>query len=422
MPRFSARRTILRRPILICLALGCSLPAVSHADPPGERAGVPCVSNPATPRDGTRTVALNELWRFSSEDDNELLFGRVQDVLADETGNFYLLDRQLAQVHVFSPDGRYLRSLSHEGDGPGETRNPTSILLLPSGALGIVQAFPARIVTLDLENRPLSPIELRPPGAELGTNRFALCVRSRGGTLAYAGRTLGTRPDDPSPRDLLVTCDLDGREQAVVLQKESADVMSTHKWIETEEYFVGRRGWTIGPEGNIYAAPERDIYAVHVFAPDGKRLRIFERDYVARLRNEAEKADMGIQMEADGQEIPVDNVIADRDPAITRIHVTADGETWVLHSLSTQDLPDGILQRHDVFDREGRYIREVALSWPERRNENDMVFYPSDERLIVVRGFDPRIRISIGGGGNDVEVPEEERPPLEVICYALSDR
>ena len=82
---------------------------------------------------------LEELWRAGGDD--ELLLGRIEEVRLGPDGNLYLMDQQLSQVLVLSPDGEYMRTLSREGEGPGEVRRPAGMLFMPDGNLGLLQPF-----------------------------------------------------------------------------------------------------------------------------------------------------------------------------------------------------------------------------------------------------------------------------------------
>lgn len=94
--------------------------------------GIPHVRNGEVPREGTVTLTPQELWRAGGEED-EHFFGVISAALADSAGNIYLLDRQLSEVAVYSSDGRFLRTLSREGEGPGEVRRPVDMLWMPTG-------------------------------------------------------------------------------------------------------------------------------------------------------------------------------------------------------------------------------------------------------------------------------------------------
>lgn len=99
------------------------------------RAVVPRVTNEG-PALAPRTVELEELWRVGGEE-SELLFGTVIEAISDNQGAVYLLDHQLCHVQVFSPEGVLLRTLSREGDGPGEVRLPRDVVMLSDGSIGI---------------------------------------------------------------------------------------------------------------------------------------------------------------------------------------------------------------------------------------------------------------------------------------------
>jgi len=122
----------------------------------------PEINNGPTPAQPVETMPMQELWRIGGLDDDENLLGVINKVLADETGQLYLLDIQLTEVQVYDAEGEYVRSLGKRGDGPGELRFVTDALFMPDGTLGLVQPFPGRIVKVDLEGLPAG--ELRPGG------------------------------------------------------------------------------------------------------------------------------------------------------------------------------------------------------------------------------------------------------------------
>ncbi|MCP4291461.1 MAG: hypothetical protein GY780_06465, partial [bacterium] len=82
------------------------------------------VENSSKPAQGVQKVVLEELWRVGGEDDEDNIFGIVNRALVDDENNIYLLDAQLAQISVYSPDGELIKTLGREGDGPGEFPGP----------------------------------------------------------------------------------------------------------------------------------------------------------------------------------------------------------------------------------------------------------------------------------------------------------
>ena len=91
-------------PLLICLVL---LTQTALADSPVREIidGVPHVKNGSTPTTGVQALRMNELWRVGGEGAEEILFGLTPKVCTDGKGQVYVLDSQLSQVLVFSPDG-----------------------------------------------------------------------------------------------------------------------------------------------------------------------------------------------------------------------------------------------------------------------------------------------------------------------------
>jgi len=54
-------------------------------------------------------------------------FGKIVDAAWDSAGSVYLLDGAARMIRVFSAEGRFVRTVSREGRGPGELITPRSI-------------------------------------------------------------------------------------------------------------------------------------------------------------------------------------------------------------------------------------------------------------------------------------------------------
>lgn len=384
--------------------------------------GVPHIRNSATPRDGTETWQLQELWRAGGEDDEEIFFGVIGGAVIDDDGNLYLLDRQLCQVYVFSAAGEYLRALSREGEGPGELRRPRDLLFMPSGSLGVVLGFPGKIVQLDLEGNPagaFSPGSDQPTAGGFNGISGAAC---RDGHLVIAGTNMSPTDDGMRRTSYLASYALDGAEQVRFLEKNSTPDFARREFIEKDQYFVDRGGWALAPDGRVYAATRRDEFAISVYTPDGTLERVIERPYTPRKRTEAEKQEIadGIVMIVNGQRLEIEAEIEDHDPAIGRIHVTDDGLLWVLGSRGNREQPNGIMLTYDVFGPGGAFIKQVAIACPGNGRQ-DRLFFAGENRLVLVKGFLDAQRAMFGGSGeSEGDSEEEEEPaPVEVVCYEV---
>ncbi len=119
------------------------------------REGVIWVLNPAEPVSEPVVVTANEIWRAGGEGDDEILFGVISQITTDTKGNIYLLDSQLNQVMVFSPNGEHVRAIGRSGEGPGEFQRPSDLFLTADGNVAVMQRMPGRVVLLTPEGEPL---------------------------------------------------------------------------------------------------------------------------------------------------------------------------------------------------------------------------------------------------------------------------
>lgn len=114
-------------------------------------------------------VVAEEELRVGSVDDPDAGFSRIGGVAVDTDGLIYVLESQDRQVRVYDDQGRLVRRIGGEGEGPGEFRSPMLIglqhdtLAIGDPGLGRVTLF-LRTGQL-LETVPTPPVWLQPvPG------------------------------------------------------------------------------------------------------------------------------------------------------------------------------------------------------------------------------------------------------------------
>lgn len=77
---------------------------------------------------------LSRLWEIGGTDtDAAYAFGLVGDMAFGPEGSVYVLDSGNAVVRVYDSTGRHLRSFGGQGEGPGEFRFPTRMLVAEDG-------------------------------------------------------------------------------------------------------------------------------------------------------------------------------------------------------------------------------------------------------------------------------------------------
>jgi hypothetical protein len=377
------------------------------------------VHNDAHPPGGVETVQARELWRAGGEDD-ERFFGVIARAISDEVGNVYLLDSQLSEAHVYSPEGEFIRTLGREGDGPGEVRGPADCCLFPDGTLGFVQAFPGKIVKVNPDGTPAETISYGTGPAAQG--RFAVLIRAmmRGGAFVLGGIRMSFANDGSgSETRFLSLCDDSGTEQHCYVSKTTNVNYASLTMSELDQDFAWARS-ALGPGGNLYVAPDRNVYRIEVHSPAGELLRVIEREYVSPKRNARQLEAARRQLEAYAryyrtalQEITIE----ESEPDITDVWVAPDGHLWVRTSHGDNHAPEGILTTYDLFDESGRFRKQLAVACPGDP-ARDLIFMVGQDRMILVSGGVGAALTQLGVSPAD-ESQEDETGILEVICLHL---
>jgi len=386
-------------------------------------AAVPVVTNPAEPP-ARETRDLRIAWRAGGDDESQVLLGQIGVVISGPAGEVYALDSQLSQVQVYDRNGRHLRTLGREGDGPGEFRHPVGLFLPGDGTVAVQQAFPGRISYLDPETGiARGTWELGQDEPTVGGMSFVETARRRAGTFVVSAATAAFDQGAGEIRNVnfLAVLGAEGRERARLAEVSTRRSLVQFTIDELASYFPGDRGlWDVGPDGRIWLATRYDAYTIAVHAPDGAREREITREHTARVRTDAEKEEQrnSMRINISGQEPRIDWKLQDRVPCIASLQVLDDGTLWVRNSHAADAWADAGRMVYDVYSPDGRLAREVTVVVPEGGEGNRLVLL-DDGRFLLIKGQDS-LSISISSGDDDaVHTTDEELGDalLELICY-----
>ena len=416
---FCAFNPFIRRFALGWVLLATFLLAapIGLAEQPAFPADVPVVENPAIPPNGLQVVQLEEMWRAGGED-SEVFFGHVFRAVADDQDNVYLLDTQLSEVPVFSPTGEHLKTLSREGEGPGESREPADLTMMPDGTLGIVQRFPAKVVKVTLDGTPAGNMEFGDSAA--GGFNSVFTGRLRGDNLMFVAQ-YATRTEQMQTRTWYVArFDAAGQEVARCWSQDLVIDFSNPVIRETDILNPIVFGSTPGPDGKVYIAPFWDDYSILVYASDGSLDHVVTRPFEARKRVDLETG--RIQRVFDfwgsrgGGLLPTE--VQPNATAITDLYVDAENRLWVENSRSAEAGPAEAMLTYDIYDAEGRFDRQVALVC-DGDPQDDELFRVSDDMVVLIKGSIPALYASMAGGAVEAIEEEEaaEAADMEVVCY-----
>jgi len=400
---------------ILSLALLCPQIARAGVNDTSPEARIVKNTEPALP---PTTLSLEEVWRVGGEED-DLLFGTVTETAVDQDGNVYLLDSQLCQVIVISPEGERVRTLSREGDGPGEVRQPRDLVLLPDQTVGIMTMFPAKLVRLSREGDPRESLIVTSGDGEPGGFTAGAVCASRGGNLVL-GATKLTQTESGQDR-VMYLCSVadDGREEVRYCESRmSLDFRKLH-FSEREISPGFHSALALGPDGKVYVPQAWDSYTIMVYRPDGALERIIARSFENRKRTEQELRRVNALFDASARNNPY-NETREIEPCpqvINGLHVDDAGRLWVLHSRSSENRPAGVMQCYDLFDANGKYLQQVFVACEGDPDYDGLQLLP-EGRILLMKGL---VLASMAQSdlGNIPLGEDEESSNMEFVCYRV---
>jgi hypothetical protein len=383
-----------------------------------EKDGVLHVVNPAEPSNKPVTLKPEEMWRIGGEDDEEI-FGVITDVIADDDGNFYLLDAQLSEIKVYSEDGEYLRTIGREGEGPGEFRGAFNMFRVPGGNIGVLQTFPGKIVVLTPDGEPADDFPL--PEVEVEGFRILLGAQYAGDKLAMTYMVNQPSQEGFSQNNFLALVEKDGSKETRLYDQKANFTVAAAIFAE-KEWDSFRNRWTAAPDGRAFAAVNFGQYSINMWNSNGTLARVIERDYPDHVRSEEDHERLLGIYKGFTRQIPVPNVKYELEKTwnpIQQMAAREDGSLWVLSSHGTQGLPDGVMAVYDVYDKQGHFVKQVTL-----KGKGDPTvdgYFLVRDRLFVVTDFLNSLMALQGGGGQaeEEEDLEEEDVLMEIISYKV---
>ncbi|MCI0451765.1 MAG: 6-bladed beta-propeller [Candidatus Latescibacteria bacterium] len=307
------------------------------------------IKNPAkAPR--TQVVHLDELWRVGEDDESEAVFGHITDVTADAEQRTYVLDGRMNRVAVFSPEGRFIRTIGQEGEGPGEFRQANGVVVFPGGIVGVLRGQPPALVrfrvsdgffvdNIYFERIPEHPFQT------------IVSAKCRGETFALLGRDLREHVDGFDYVYRLMRFDRQGK-----FLGECGNTVSQFRRGNPVVREQPNILWALAPDGELLVSSVPQ-YRLVEYGLDCRVQRVITRDYDPRERTNAEKDRIRERYRAVGSQVDV----SDHAPDVAWMSIDAAGRTWVMNSRGRVDLPPDSLGVFDVFEPDGRLVSMIDV-------------------------------------------------------------
>ena len=378
--------------------------------------GVRHVHNDAVPVRGERTLRLEEIWRIEVMEAEELI-GVVSDVISGPDGTVWMSDTQLGRVLVYSAEGTLLRTLCHEGEGPGELVSPRALTWTPGGDLGVIDRRMGEITRVDTLGVPLPSLRLQDTTGQPLASGYLQMVGCRGEVLALCGTFF--RHDDAGSRNIrfFSLFDAQGRETRRLMEAPSGFDFQARSFDEAADYFVDHGQWTIDALGRIVYAPDRDRYRLEMRDATGALVQVIERDYRPRRRDEADKQHVrdSVSMSINGESVTLHCDLEDYDKCIAFVMATADGRLWVLSEEGLRDRADDVAGTFDIFDDEGTFQETIRVECP-LVPEEDSILMLDDGRWVLLCNIASAQRAMYAGLSDVAAEAADDERPLEIIC------
>ncbi len=402
---------------VLCLSVdGWCEPAV-HVAPAHIASEVVRVSNSPNPAGGTDTWHLEELWTLGGEDEDDFLFGVITQLSIDREGSVYCLDNQLSQVSVFSRDGEFLRTIGSAGEGPGEVTNPLSMVLLPTGDIGLVKALPGKLVLLRSEGVPSGefvPHEYDPSRGAIGLLYKCIAAESR---FVFAGAQLKVDSEDGTQgRSFHIrSYGQDGQRITEFYTKQVSWNASDLVLREIDSDFPWQR-FDVDKHGRVAIARERNDYEISIYEPDGAIYRIIEMDYDSYMRAPDQKAVYNKAFRSRARQLPgVSRIETEAcEPDIEELRYADDGTIWTQSSRQRWASKEGEFC-FNVFSEDGTFEKVVRIICPGSAWEDRLFFGPGN-RVYKVSGF---LSAALGAQGLRSTSVDTEPEPMTITCYQV---
>jgi 6-bladed beta-propeller len=312
--------------------------------------GVKTIHNPETPKYGTFAFDLVEDLTIGSETDDAYFFPYSAGIAVDGQGTICVADYGNERVQVFDKNGRYVRTLGRVGQGPGEYRFPSGVMIDADGNF---------IVT----DGSRSLLAFSPQGLFL--KKVVVKTDLSRPLLGPGGTIVGSVPPSPraaaGPKNRLVLLSPDGRVLKTVAEYPACGVVQD---LVIRHWYTCGLSLCLRSADSLYYGFDLD-YQVHIVDPDGRALFAFTKAEKPVPLSSEEKAltrKEGIfTWEGQGDPRKTDLGMPGHRPFWSDLISDDEGRLYVVRFQTILE-KDKTTREVDVFSRDGLYL--YRMTWP----------------------------------------------------------
>lgn len=311
--------------------------------------GIRTVKNPENPRNGEFVFDLVEDLAIGNDKDDAYLFPEGVTVSIDDNGVFYVCDYGNRRVQVYGRDGTFVRTLGRVGQGPGEYRFPSSVLLDESGNILVSDA--RSLVVFSREGLFLRNILLKA--------FLPMPMAGPGGTI------IGTTQPNPraegGPKNELIQLGPDGERLRTLAE---FPIYGVSKDGILRHWYTGGISYCRRTADSVYYGFSQD-YRIRVIDGEGRVLLDFSKPEKAQaITAEEEKTTRekgSFIWSGRGEPRKADLGMPDHRPFFSRFFSDDAGRLYVVRFRSILER-DNPTKDVDVFSKDGIYL--YRMTWP----------------------------------------------------------
>ena len=298
---------------------------------------VKVITNPEYPRDGQVTYQLEEELSIGEEEvDENYLFYQPLSVKASKDGSIYVLDERDICIKVYDREGKYLRTVGRQGQGPGEFSSGYLFFDISSdGKIYIMDCINSCVIIMDKDGTFIQSFRL--PGRLYGK------MKTDKNNFIYFKRKF---MDEEMTKMTIHRYNSNGDEilnfgtfkiVQPAIEKRTSTLISR---------LAATTVWTIDQEGKLYVG-YGDKYQISVYDPNGSLSFKFGRDYPHILSKNYDDSPLHPKY------VGVFNAIT------SHWFFDENGNIWI-ETPTKEDVEE---IAYDIFSPEGIYLKSTFLKY-----------------------------------------------------------
>ncbi len=302
---------------------------------------------------------VEEMRYGSDTGDDAIFFGSIRSFDVDTQGRVYVLDDQSQEIHVFAPDGIWVRTVGTRGAGPGEFENAAAVDLSRTGEIWVMEVRKGQLTILDSTGNYQRTERVNTTGWDFWPYPGGIDQLGR-----YNALVLSTEAEDT--RQLLARFDQSSAPLDTIafpvspLTIESFEVVTEDGGsMSTSVPFQGSFSWRFSSGGNFWTLLTRPYELAEITA-DGRVLRRVTREFelspvtVADMQTARERLTWFTNQ---GGKID-ESRIPRTKPVVSAFFSDDEGNLWVRRIETTPEAEGSLF---DVFSAEGYFLGEVRF-------------------------------------------------------------